>query len=41
MRFRAIGWLHGTTATRSRVPAAVVAALRPSKRPPLRITING
>ena len=41
MRFRAIVRLHGTTATGIRVPAAVVAALGPGKRPPLRVTING
>ena len=41
MRFRAILELGGTTATGVRVPAEVVAALGPSKRPPVRVTING
>ncbi len=41
MRFRAIVQLAGKTATGIRVPAEVVASLGPSKRPPVRVTING
>ncbi len=41
MRFRAIIQLHGKTATGIRVPEEVVASLGPSKRPPVRVTING
>jgi hypothetical protein len=41
MRFRAIIHLSGKTATGIRVPAGVVASLGPSKRPPVRVTING
>src|SRR6266849_16396 len=41
MRFRAIIQLGGKTATGIRVPAEVVASLGPSKRPPVRVTING
>src|SRR5215216_8076121 len=41
MRFRAILELGGKTATGFRVPAEVVAALGTSKRPPVRVTING
>jgi hypothetical protein len=41
MRFRAILELAGKTATGFRVPAEVVASLGPSKRPPVRVTING
>jgi hypothetical protein len=41
MRFRATIQLAGKTATGIRVPAEVVASLGPSKRPPVRVTING
>src|SRR5436190_5614790 len=41
MRFRTILELGGKTATGFRVPAEVVAALGTSKRPPVRVTING
>ena len=41
MRFRATLELGGKTATGFRVPAEVVAALGTSKRPPVRVTING
>ena len=41
MRFRATLELAGKTATGFRVPAEVVAALGTSKRPPVRVTING
>jgi hypothetical protein len=41
MRFRATIQLAGKTATGIRVPAEVVAGLGPSKRPPVRVTING
>ncbi len=41
MRFRAIIELHGKTATGIHVPAEVVESLGPSKRPPVRVTING
>ena len=41
MRFRATIQLGGKTATGIRVPAEVVAALGPSKRPAVRVTING
>ena len=41
MRFRATIQLGGKTATGIRVPAEVVAALGPSKRPVVRVTING
>ena len=41
MRFRAIIQLSGKTATGIPVPAEVVASLGPSKRPPVRVTING
>ncbi len=41
MRFRATVELGGKTATGIRVPAEVVARLGPSKRPPVRVTING
>ncbi len=41
MRFRATIQLGGKTATSIRVPAEVVAALGPSKRPAVRVTING
>ncbi len=39
--FRAAVELGGKTATGIRVPPEVVASLGPSKRPPVRITING
>ncbi len=41
MRFRATIQLGGKTATGIRVPAEVVAALGPSKRPAVCVTING
>ena len=41
MRFRATLELAGKTATGFRVPAEIVAALGTSKRPPVRVTING
>ena len=41
MRFRATILLAGKTATGIRVPDEVVAALGPSRRPPVRVTING
>jgi hypothetical protein len=41
MKFRATLELAGKTATGFRVPAEVVAALGTSKRPPVRVTING
>lgn len=41
MNFRAVLQLEGKTATGIRVPAEVVAALGPGKRPPVRVTING
>jgi len=41
MKFRATLELGGKTATGFRVPAEVVAALGTSKRPPVRVTING
>ena len=41
MRFRATIQLGGKTATGIRVPAEVVAALAPSKRPAVRVTIKG
>jgi hypothetical protein len=41
MRFRTTLELGGKTATGFRVPAEVVAALGSSKRPPVRVTING
>jgi Bacteriocin-protection, YdeI or OmpD-Associated/Domain of unknown function (DUF1905) len=41
MRFRAMVELGGKTATGIRVPAEVVASLGQSKRPPVRVTING
>ena len=41
MRFRATVLLGGKTATGIPVPAQVVASLGPSKRPPVRVTING
>jgi hypothetical protein len=41
MKFRATLELGGKTATGVRVPAEVVAALGTSKRPAVRVTING
>ena len=41
MRFRGKILLGGKTATGIRVPEKVVASLGPSKRPPVRVTING
>ncbi len=41
MKFRAIIQLSGKTATGIQVPAEVVAHLGSSKRPPVRVTING
>jgi len=41
MKFRALIEGAGKTAAGIEVPAAVVAALGPSKRPPVRVTING
>ena len=41
MKFRTIIELSGKTATGIAVPAEVVAHLGPSKRPPVRVTING
>jgi hypothetical protein len=41
MRLRARIELHGKTATGIRVPSEVVESLKSSKRPPVRVTING
>ena len=41
MRFRARIELHGKTATGIQVPPEVVENLGPSKRSPVRVTING
>jgi len=41
MKFRAIVQLNGKTATGIRVPAEVVASLGSSKRPAVRVSING
>jgi len=41
MKFRAKILLAGKTATGIRVPTKVVEGLGPSKRPPVRVTING
>ena len=41
MRFRATILLGGKTATGIRVPAEVVAALGSSRRPAVRVTVNG
>ena len=41
MKFRAIIQLNGKTATGIAVPVEVVAHLGSSKRPPVRVTING
>ena len=41
LRFRAVIELGGKTATGIRVPAEVVAALGSTKRPAVRVTLNG
>jgi hypothetical protein len=41
MKFRSIIQLNGKTATGIQVPAEVVAALGSSKKPAVRVTING
>jgi hypothetical protein len=41
MRFRAKVLLAGKTATGIRVPAKIVESLGPSRRPAVRVTING
>jgi hypothetical protein len=41
LKFRAELRLEGKTATGIQVPAEIVAALGPSKRPPVRVTIGG
>src|SRR2546427_12656084 len=41
MKFRAKILLAGKTATGIRVPTQVLESLGPSKRPPVRVTING
>ena len=41
MRFHATIELNGKTATGIEVPAGVLAALGPGKRPSVRVTING
>lgn len=41
MRVRTVIELNGKTATGMRVPAEVVEGLGSSKRPPVRVTING
>ena len=41
LRFRADIELGGTTATGIRVPAEVVATLGSTKRPAVRVTLNG
>ena len=41
IRFRAILQLNGKTATGIQVPEEVVASLGSSKKPPVRVTING
>ena len=41
MRFQSIVQLGGKTATGIPVPQEVVSGLGPSKRPPVRVTING
>lgn len=41
MRFRAVIQRGGKTATGIQVPAEVVASLGPSKRPAVRVTLNG
>ena len=41
MRFQAVILSSGKTATGIEVPVEVVASLGPSKKPPVRVTING
>ena len=41
MRFHSVVQLGGKTATGIPVPKEVVASLGSSKRPPVRVTING
>jgi len=41
MRFHAVVGLHGQTATGIEVPAEVVAGLGTSRRPAVRVTLNG
>ena len=41
MRFQAVILSTGKTATGIEVPVEVVASLGPSKKPPVRVTING
>lgn len=41
MRFRTTIVQSGKTATGIRVPDEVIAALGPSRRPPVRVTVNG
>jgi len=41
MRFHAVIQLGGKTATGIQVPSGIVARLGPSKRPAVRVTING
>jgi hypothetical protein len=41
MKFRATIELHGKSATGIEVPAEVMTALGPGKRPPVTVTING
>jgi Domain of unknown function (DUF1905) len=41
MRFQSIVQLGSKTATGTPVPQEVVSSLGPSKRPPVRVTING
>jgi hypothetical protein len=41
MKIRAVIQLNGRTATGMEIPSAVVADLGPSKKPPVRVTING
>jgi Domain of unknown function (DUF1905) len=41
IRFRATILLNGKTATGMQVPVEIVESLGPSKRPPVRVTING
>ena len=41
MKFRTVILSSGKTATGIRVPEEIVASLGPSKKPPVRVTING
>ncbi|HMG31867.1 MAG TPA: DUF1905 domain-containing protein [Jiangellaceae bacterium] len=41
MRFRATIRLGGKTATGIQVPAEIIESLGSSRRPPVRVTING